>query len=259
MSTIYPGLVSITFRQLSPTEVIDLVAQAQLTGIEWGGDIHVPHGDVATAEIVRQQTLDAGLQIAAYGSYYRVSHNETGPFSAVLEAAVALGAPTIRVWAGRQGSDSADEAYWQAVIEDSRRIADLAAAAGMTVAYEFHAKTLTDTNEAARTLLERVDHPNIRAYWQPPRHSTVAYNLAGIEAVAPWLDNIHVYQWHRESGEREALAAGHGDWQQYLDKISPFGGERFAMLEFVQDDTPDAFLRDAATLRQWLVDGDLFQ
>ncbi len=259
MSTIYPGLVSITFRQLSPTEIIDLVVQAQLTGIEWGGDIHVPHGDVVTANMVRQQTLDAGLQVAAYGSYYRVSHNESGPFAAVLEAAVALGAPTIRVWAGRQGSDSADEPYWQAVIEDSRRIAELAAAAGITVAYEFHAKTLTDTNEAARTLLERVDHPNIRAYWQPPRQSTVAYNLTGIGAVAPWLDNIHVYQWQRESGEREPLTAGYADWQQYLDKISHVVGERFAMLEFVQDDTPEAFLRDATTLRGWLAQGEMPQ
>lgn len=259
MSTIYPGLVSITFRQLSPTEVIDLVAQAQLTGIEWGGDIHVPHGAIATAKTVRQQTLDAGLQVAAYGSYYRVSHNESGPFDTVMEAAVALGAPTIRVWAGRQGSDSADEAYWQAVIEDSRRIAELAAAAGITIAYEFHAKTLTDTNEAARRLLERVDQPNLRSYWQPPRQSTVAYNLAGIEAVAPWLDNIHVYHWQRESGERQPLAAGYADWQQYLDKISDVDGERFAMLEFVQDDTPEAFLRDAATLRQWLVNGEFPQ
>ncbi len=252
MSTIHPGLVSITFRQLTPTEIINLVVQAQLTGIEWGGDIHVPHGDVATAKTVRQQTLDAGLQVAAYGSYYRVSHDESGPFSAVLEAAVALGAPTIRVWAGRQGSDSADETYWQAVIEDARRIAELAAAEGITIAFEFHAKTLTDTNQSACTLLERVDHPNVRSYWQPPRHSTVADNLAGIAAVAPWLDNIHVFQWQRESGAREPLAAGQQDWQQYLAPIAAFDSERFALLEFVQDDAPAAFLQDAATLRQWL-------
>jgi len=252
MSTIHPGLVSITFRQLSPAEIIDLVVQAQLTGIEWGGDIHVPHGDSATASAVQQQTLDAGLQVAAYGSYYRVSHAETGPFEAVLDAAVALGAPTIRVWAGRQGSDSADEAYWQAVIEDSRRIADLAAAAGITIAYEFHAKTLTDTNDAARTLLERVEHPNVRSYWQPPRHSTVASNLAGIDAVTPWLDNLHLFQWERTTGMRQPLAAGQLDWQQYLEKVSRLGGDRFALLEFVEEDAPDAFLRDAATLRQWL-------
>ena len=249
---IYPGLVSITFRQLTPAAVIELVAQTDLRGIEWGGDVHVPHGDVATAQRVRQQTLDAGLVVAAYGSYYRASHEESGPFEAVLESAVALGAPTIRVWAGRQGTESADEAYWQAVIEDSRRIADLAAAAKVTIAYEFHNKTLTDTNSAARRLLERVNHPHIRSYWQPPRYSAVDENLAGIDAVAPWLSHIHVFQWHRVSGEREALAVGAADWQQYFSRIHQIEGDRYAMLEFVENDDEAAFIRDAHTLQTWL-------
>ena len=32
-----PGLVSITFRPLSPREIVDLVAEAGLKAIEWGG------------------------------------------------------------------------------------------------------------------------------------------------------------------------------------------------------------------------------
>lgn len=259
MSTIHPGLVSVTFRQLAPTAIIALVAQAQLTGIEWGGDVHVPHGEIATAQLVRQQTLDAGLQVAAYGSYYRVGHAETGPFAAVLDCAIALGAPTIRVWAGRQGSATVDEAYWQAVIDDSRRIADLAAAAGITIAYEFHGNTLTDTAASARMLLERVAHPNVRSYWQPPRYSAVDDNLAGIAAVTPWLDHIHVFHWHHTSGEREALSTGAADWAQYLAAIRQLPGDRFAMLEFVQEDAPAAFLRDAAVLRQWLAYGQANQ
>lgn len=253
MSLIKPGLVSITFRQLSPTQIIDLVGQAQLAGIEWGGDVHVPHGDLSTAKAVGQQTRDAGLAVAAYGSYYRVGHTETGPFEAVLAAAVALEAPTIRVWAGRQGTAAADEAYWQAIIDDSRYIAELAAAEGITIAYEFHANTLTDTNESTRTLLERVAHPNVRSYWQPPRYSALADNLAGIAIVEPWLDNVHLFQWHQESGERQPLAAGTAAWQQYLQKIREIDGERFALMEFVVDDEPARFLEDAATLRQWLL------
>jgi len=252
MATIYPGLVSVTFRQLAPSAIIDLVAQTQFTSIEWGGDVHVPHGEIATARQVRQQTLDAGLQVAAYGSYYRVGHIDTGPFDAVLASAVALGAPTIRVWAGRQGSATAEEAYWQAVVDDSQRIADLAAAVGITIAYEFHGNTLTDSAASARRLLEQVNHPNVRSYWQPPRYSTVADNLTGIAAISPWLAHIHVFHWHRTSGEREALGVGAADWAQYLAAIRPLPGDRFAMLEFVQEDAPAAFLRDAAVLRQWL-------
>lgn len=250
--SIKPGLVSITFRQLSPTAIIDLVRQAGLVGIEWGGDVHVPHGDVTTAELVGQQTRTAGLEVAAYGSYYRVSHKESGPFTDVLAAAVALAAPTIRVWAGRQGTADADPSYWDAVVADARQIADMAAAEGIQIAFEFHANTLTDTNDAARSLAQAVDRPNVRLYWQPPRYSSVVYNLDGIHTVTPWLDNIHIFQWNRESGDREPLALGRADWQQYLETIRQVPGERYAMLEFVEQDSPEAFLRDAAELRNWL-------
>jgi hypothetical protein len=59
---------------------------------------------------VRQQTLEAGLQIAAYGSYYRLGTGQL-PFQSVLETAISLGAPTIRVWAGTVGSRDADSAF----------------------------------------------------------------------------------------------------------------------------------------------------
>jgi len=249
---IYPGLVSITFRQLSPQKVVDLVQQAQLVGIEWGGDIHVPHGDAQRARDVRQMTEDAGLQVAAYGSYYRVSHNETGPFDAVLETAVSLGAPLIRVWAGKQGSKSADVDYWMRVVDDSQRIADLAAQENIVIVYEFHNKTLTDTNEAARDLLERVAHKNVKSYWQPPRYSETEYNLIGLDWIMPWLWGLHVFAWHPETGARQPLAAGAEDWHLYLSKAAECARDLYALIEFVVDDEPANFLRDAETLRQWL-------
>ena len=50
------GLVSITFREKSPEEIVGLVVEAGLDGIEWGGDVHVPHGDLAKAREVRANT-----------------------------------------------------------------------------------------------------------------------------------------------------------------------------------------------------------
>lgn len=43
------GLVSSTFRKLTPAEVVRRAAQAGLQGIEWGGDIQVPPARVDTA------------------------------------------------------------------------------------------------------------------------------------------------------------------------------------------------------------------
>ena len=246
------GLVSVTFRKLSPPEIIDLVVQAGLDGLEWGGDVHVPHGDLAQAAEVRAMTVDAGLTVAAYGSYYRVGHSETGPFEAILETALALGAPRIRVWPGNRGSEAADADYWAQVVADSRRIADLAAEAAITIVYEFHANTLTDTNDSARKLLETVAHPNVKTYWQPPRYSKPDYNLRGIEMVAPWLDGLHLFTWHTEIGERLPLADGADHWAQYLASVATLERDMFALLEFVVDDDPVQFLQDAATLKEWL-------
>ncbi len=107
---IRPGLVSITFRKLTPQDVVQLAARAGLEGIEWGGDIHVPHGDVAIARQTGKITRDAGLEVAAYGSYYRLGTDDGPLFPAVLDSAVALGADKIRVWAGNASAD-ADEAF----------------------------------------------------------------------------------------------------------------------------------------------------
>lgn len=251
---IRPGLVSVTFRQLSPRQVIDLVRQADLAAIEWGGDVHVPHGDVAQALLVREMSEDAGLGIPTYGSYYRVGHPETGPFQEVLETAVALGAPAIRVWAGRIGSDEADVAYRQRVVEDTRRIVGLADDADINIAYEFHGNTLTDSYASAIQLLENVERPTLRSFWQPPKGSAEQENLDGIDRLAPWIQHIHLFSWLLCEGEtvRLPLVEHEPQWLAYLGRLNALPGNRFALLEFVRDDNPQQFLDDAATLRQWL-------
>ena len=253
---IHSGLVSITFRQLSPQEIVTLVAEAGLEGIEWGGDVHVPHGEPATAREVARITRDAGLAVAAYGSYYRVGHDEPAPFEAVLDTAAELGAPLVRVWAGKVASEEADEAHWNNVVAESRRIADLAARRDVVVAYEFHSGTLTDTNDSARRLLETAAHDNVKTYWQPPPAHCPQMCVAGIRAVAPWLAHVHVYAWNWDGKNytRLPMSEGAENWAGYLREIGAVDGVRFAMIEFVKDDEPANFLADAATLRNWLAE-----
>lgn len=246
------GLVSITFRQLSPREIVALTAEAGLEAIEWGGDVHVPHGDVATARQVRRMTEEAGLAVASYGSYYKVGADAPESFDGVLAAGVALGAAMIRVWAGDKGSGDADQADRARVAAESRRIAALAAGAGIEIAYEWHGGSLTDTTESAVALLAAVGREDVGAYWQPAPYSDVDACLASIQAVAPHLRNVHVYAW--DGPERLPLSAGAARWRQYLAAIAGLGGERFAMLEFVRDDDPAALREDAATLRGWLAE-----
>jgi len=255
------GLVSITFRQRAAREVVDLVARASLAGIEWGGDVHVPHGDVACAKEVARMTADAGLVTAAYGSYYRAGdgrtrskHGDEKPvdFEAVLETAVALGAPLIRVWPGSLGSVEAPDAYRGAVTDDLRRIADLSQQAGVGIVCESHGGTLTDAPKSARALLEQTAHPNVRCYWQRQRGLDEAAALASLDSVWPWLGGLHVFHWHVETGERLPISDDADFWPKVLACAGASGHDLFALMEFVRDDAPEAFATDAAALKAWL-------
>lgn len=248
------GLVSITFRQLSPREIVNLVKKSGLVGIEWGGDVHVPHGNLSVAREVAKMTKEEGLAIAAYGSYYRVGCEEQDgvpEFEAVLETAVELQAPLIRVWAGNKGSDQADEKFWHKVVEDSIRIGDTAQKENIQIAYEYHGDTLTDTLESTQKLLKLVNHENVRSYWQPLSHHTLQDRLAGLEQITPWLTNVHVYHWESFL-QRFSLEEGSEEWSKYMEIIKSLPGERYALIEFVKDDKKEQFLQDAETLKTWL-------
>jgi sugar phosphate isomerase/epimerase len=249
---ILTGLVSITFRHLAAREIVRLVSSAGLEGIEWGGDIHVPHGQLETAREVRRMTEEAGLRVASYGSYYHVGAENDVSFESVLVTAAELGGPTVRVWAGNRSSAEADEDYWNWMIEESRRIAERAEQTGIAVAYEFHSGTLTDTAASARRLLEEVNHPNLKTYWQPTVGMAAEECRKSLEMVLPWVTNVHVFHWGKTSNLRYPLAEGAAGWDRYLELITPMAGEHYAMIEFVKEDSPETFMKDARTLREWV-------
>lgn len=253
MARLIPGLCSVTFRQLSVGEVIELAKRAGLETIEWGGDIHAPHGDVAKATEVRTLTKSAGLSIAAYGSYYRVGESEETDlsFEEVLASAKALAAPSIRVWAGTRGSDAVKPDYFEKVVKDSRRIASLASKESITISFEYHAHTLTDTNKAAQALLATCDHDNLTTFWQPPHHTSPDYRAEGLEKILPKLTNIHAFYWP-EPGKRRPLAEGREEWLRYLETAKSSKRDHPVLLEFVENDDPEAFLHDAKTLLELL-------
>ena len=94
MHPIQLGVTSVTFRKKSVDEIIELARRAQLDGIEWGGDIHVPAGDLQSAASTAAKMRTAGLSVFSYGSYFYGDKGES--FSPVLSSAKTLGAPVIR-------------------------------------------------------------------------------------------------------------------------------------------------------------------
>ena len=244
-----PGLCSVTFRHLQPEAIIQLVKQAGITAIEWGGDVHVP--DAAAAREVRAMCEQNGVQPVSYGSYYKAGAGDLDGFSRTVETAVALGASNIRVWAGQLASSLIRMDMRRQIVAELLECGEVAASAGMTLSLEFHPNTLTDTNESAGRLLTELGSGNVYMYWQPRWDLSEDERLAGLMIALQRLTNIHIFAWQAD-GTRLPLQQGGDFLIPALRLATQDGYDHYVFMEFVQNADERAFLRDAASLRQMI-------
>lgn len=253
MSAVVPGLCSVTLRAAPIDGVARLVGECGLVGIEWGGDVHVPPGDLGAATRARAATAAADAVVASYGSYlFAAGSSGDGEADAVLATAVALGAPNVRVWAGF-GVEPGSSAY-DSVVDGLTGFCVAAAASSVTVGLEYHGGTPTAKVAGTAALLDAVGAPNLFTYWQPPYWrgpTTPRADAAEVAALGPRLSHLHVYEW-ASAEDRRPLADGRARWAAVVRAASAVGGEwsgdRYAFLEFVLADDPAALRRDAAVL-----------
>lgn len=256
-----PGLVSISFRELSPEEIVDLVTESGLQGIEWGGDVHVPHGDLETGQRIGQLTRAAGLQVASYGSYYRFDEcyedeRSEGPsMESVLETTVALGAPAIRVWAGRTSPNETSELVRDSISVRAREFGEKASALGIRLDFEYHENTLTETPESTVELLEMVNCSNVHSLWQPPLQMSPKLRLEGLRQIKPRISNLHCNHFGQEPWPNtKPLKNGEPEWLSYLKEMDTSPGDRWVLIEHVHNHVPEQLPEDAAALNKWLAE-----
>jgi len=251
------GVCSVTLRARSIAEVVAATEAAGLAAIEWGGDVHVPVGDIVAAAEAHRRSADGGLAIVSYGSYLMCSPDVGDHVEAVLDTTEALGTGAVRVWCPFGVEPGVRSAERGAVVDAVASVADAARERGLAVYLEFHGGTLTASAASVTDLLDAIGAPNLFSAWQPPYWDPqpLDTDLDDLRALAPRLAHLHVYQWDPD-GRRHHLADGCDTWPARLaavtvESASTFPG-RSALLEFVIDDDPAALATDAATLRAWL-------
>jgi 3-dehydroshikimate dehydratase len=242
---IIPGLCSVTFRTLDVAAVSELAAECGLQAIELGGDVHVPVGDIVAAEAARRACADHGVAIASYGSYLTAGRiSDAAEVRSVLDTALALGAPNVRVWARDSDTTATD---LTAICAD-------ATDRDLTISLEFHPGTSTETAASTNSLLNAVAADNLFTYWQPNPVLSPEEALSELDAVLPRVTHLHVFSWQPDH-VRLPLHDGSQLWPEALRRAtathSPIGS-RIAFLEFVHDDDPAQLRADAATLHHWL-------
>ena len=124
------GLTSVSFRSLSVDAVIELASRSGVDGIEWGSDVHVPETDVENARRVAHKTVDAGLSVISYGSYFYLG--EGIDFTPYVDTAVAMNTKVIRIWGGKKERDELLLTYKEEIARE--KAAKAAKAADKTAA-----------------------------------------------------------------------------------------------------------------------------
>lgn len=251
------GMTSVTFRQLTPQQIVELSRQGGLDGIEWGGDVHCPPSLNETVKEnnmeIQKMTANMGLQIFSYGSYCHLGDpdNTNDFFQVLVDTAKQLHASTIRVWAGRKSSADATDSYYRQIARDFYRLCEIAAPAGLTVSTEYHRGSLTDCSPSAVKLLRYVKAPNARTYWQPNPDLSLSENQKELTEVLPYLSNVHLYNW-KKGNIRFPLRDGAENWNKYFSILMTSRRNHNLIMEFVKDDSPEQFLQDAAELAIWM-------
>jgi sugar phosphate isomerase/epimerase len=246
-----PGLCSVTFRSMTPQAVIDLAAANGIKGIEWGGDIHVPPGDLENARDVGERTAKAGLTVSSYGSYIFAPDFAPEDVTTVLETAKALGTGHIRIWPGSRKRPSVDYSPGErrTATDALAKIARQADNYGMTIGLEYHPNSLTDTLPSALQLMQDLPMSNLYFYWQPAPSLPLDQALGEIAALGTRICHLHVFAWLSDAS-RLPLRERADYWRACADAlpVSNWGKTAYAMLEFVRGDDVGQFSEDAVTL-----------
>lgn len=243
------GMTSLTLRNENVENVIKYAKEAELSGIEWGvSDLHIPLGNKKQAEKIKKLSSESGIEIFSLGSYCRMLEKEE--IDNVVETAVMLEAPIIRVWAGDESPHDDDGEYRQKIADNAKYMSEQTGKYNINIGFEYHIGTLTENAESAVNLIKKIDCCNVGLYWQPSGSLSPQENLKEFISVRPYIiGNLHVHNYSVDKGYQSLESISENLKLYYGDiKDMPYN----LLIEFVKDSTPQNIKADADTLRKVL-------
>ena len=238
------GLVSISFRKHSPKEILEAMKHTGLSVVEWGSDVHAPcTNTVRLAEIAMLQK-EYGIRCCSYGTYFRLGQTPLAELENYINAAKILGTNILRLWCGNQSGPEMTGQAREELLSICQRAAAIAESRGVKLCMECHKKTFTEIPEDAVQLMQAVDSPNFRMYWQPFQWQDTKENLENARKISPYAEHIHVFHWNDD--QKLPLAEAIPQWRGYLKEFSI---PRILLLEFMPDDQISSLPAEADALK----------
>jgi len=242
------GLCSVTFRNKSVEEIIEIAKKAEIEYIEWGGDIHVKTLD--DAEKAKILCDYSGIKISSYGSYFNCIEYDEENWIQICKITKEMNAPSVRVWLGKKNSEDTDKNEYSLLLENTKKMCEIAMSYGIIVCPECHDNTFNNTTDAILRFAKDLEKDNFKTYFQS-RYFRMEYDLDRIERTFDIIENVHVS--YRDL-KKEQLCRKKD--KLYIDKLLEKFKEKLfngiIMVEFVDSDSENAFYKDILMLKRML-------
>lgn len=230
------GLVSVSFRGLSPEDILREMKKAELSFVEWGSDVHAPKDDKTRLFEISEMQKEYGISTSSYGSYFRLGESDFSELEGYIVAAKALGTDVIRIWTSNNRVR---------LFQEVKMAARVAEEYGVTLSTECHMGTFTEKSEDTLALIEEAGSRRFTTYWQPFQTKSTEENLIYAKRVSSFTTHLHVFNW---KGDRKfSLSEGVDEWKKYLGE---FKAPRTLLLEFMPSDSIEELKTEADILKK---------
>ena len=247
MNSIELGLCSVTFRNKTAEEVVEIAKKADIGFIEWGGDVHVK--SPTDAKKVKALCDEAGIKISSYGSYFNSIVSDEEKWIETCKIAREMNAESIRIWLGKKNSQDTDHEEYRTILENTKKMCDIASEYSLIVCPECHDNTFNNNTDAILKFIGDLNKDNFRTYFQS-RYFRMEYDLDRIERTYHYIKDVHVS--YRDL-KREQLFRKKD--RNYLDTLLKKLKEKnfcgIVMIEFVSGSKEKSFFKDTEKIKAY--------
>lgn len=238
------GLCSVSFKRIEPEEILKAMCACGLKYIEWSSKAHAPHNNPEKIEKLVSLQNQYGIKCSSYGTYFYFMHNDTDELYSYIQTAKTLGTSVLRLWTGRKGSADYTDEEKEEFFKECKKAASIAKKENVTLCMEFHNNSFTDTAKSSIELMQAVNSPHFKMYWQPNGGVSEEVRINNAHLLAPHTVNIHAFYY--ENDVQYSLLQGFELWRRYLNE---FSGNQVLLLEFMPDGKLETLSAEAQTLK----------
>ncbi len=247
MGSLKIGVASVTFRNKTVSQVVEIAKNAGVEFVEWGGDVHVK--TIEDAKLAKKLCDENNIKISSYGSYYRTGCSEKKEWEEVCRISSEMGASSIRIWLGKKDSENFTESEYEELLEEMKILCSKAEEYNLLVCPECHDNTFNNNTDAILKLKNDLNCDSFKTYFQS-RYFKFDYDIERIEKTFDFIENFHVS--YRDLKREQRFRKKD---KNYIDKlIKKFISMNYngiVIVEFTKGSKEKNFIKDVRKLKAY--------